>query len=152
MPSTGFRQRELSHGMCAYITLLVSMLHRAHATQHGPVPVCRAAERQIESWEMQFNNFSLDSYCALVLLEALRRQHPPEYGTNRPIPEKEGLLKKLWKALRKRFAKPAAPQAYENVQKLSEYPCHFERGAEAICEGAEPSAEEGAEVPRRKAG
>ncbi|GEM_PF-6009542 len=98
------------------------MPHPAHATHHGPVPVCSAVERQTETKEMQFNNFSLDTYCALVLLEACRTHYFPEYASDKPAPERESLIKKAWNALRRRFTrKAAATPVFDNVTHLAEY-------------------------------
>ncbi len=98
------------------------MPHPVHATRHGPVPVCSAVERQTETMEMQFNNFSLDTYCALVLLETLREKHFPEFTSDKPIPERVSLLKKAWNALRRRFSrKHAVAPVFENVARLAEY-------------------------------
>ncbi len=98
------------------------MPHPVHATRHGLVPVCSAVERQTETMEMQFNNFSLDTYCALVLLEALREKHFPEFSSDKPVPERVSLFTKAWNVLRRRFSrKHAVAPVFENVARLAEY-------------------------------
>ena len=76
-------------------------------------------ERQTEIEEMQFSNFSLDTYCALALLEALRRENAADYASGKPIVEKPSLLSHGWKRLRARFSRPAAP-VFANVERFSD--------------------------------
>ena len=103
---------------------------------------------------MLYNNFGLDTYTSLVLLEALRQQFAPEYYSPEPIREKESLLGKACRAVARRLhgpQKPTARQGFENITSFSNAYCRLQGGEGTACACPEPVTETCALPEQKKA-
>ena len=93
---------------------------------------------------MLYNNFGLDTYTSLVLLDALQQQFAPEYYSPDPVRERESLLGKTCRAVARRLYGPqksVAPQGYGNITSLSDAYCRVQGGEGKACTCPEPITE-----------
>ncbi len=103
---------------------------------------------------MLYNNFGLDTYTSLVLLDALRQQFAPEYYSPEPVRAKESLLGKACRGVVRRLYGPqksVAPQGYDNITSLNDACCRVQGGEGKACDCPEPVTETCALPARKKA-
>ena len=68
--------------------------------------------------ETQLNNFGMDTFSALVLMQALRSGGQQERRPDSPVMESESLMERAWKLIRGRFGRSETP-SFANVQPFS---------------------------------
>ncbi len=103
---------------------------------------------------MLYNNFGLDTYTSLVLLEALRQQFAPEYYSPEPFQERESLLGRAYRAVARRLHAPrksVARQDFDNITSLSDAYCRVQGGEGKACTCPEPVTETCALPEQKKA-
>jgi hypothetical protein len=84
---------------------------------YGLEPVCvRWSGKPVE--ETQLNNFGMDTFSALVLMQALRSGRQQEPRPDVPVVESESLMERAWKLIRGRFGRSETP-SFANVKPFS---------------------------------
>lgn len=93
---------------------------------------------------MQYNNFNVDTYFSLVMVQALRQHFAPELSSSEPTPEKVSLVGKAYEMIARHFrgyASPARPLAHNNITSLSDAYCRVQGGEGSACACPDPIVE-----------